>query len=95
VPNTIGVMLRREFLSRRSGEVAKWSRDEDRRKRREGLAAVTLNGLHTKPEALLDLEPGASIDDGKGRKGIWGPDGFDPIFESMRARLEKIVEGNR
>lgn len=91
VPNSIGVMLRREFLSRKSGEVARWAKDTATLKRREGLAAVTLNGLYTKPEALLDLEPGAVIDDDKGRTGIWGPDGFNPIFGRFESRLKVIV----
>jgi hypothetical protein len=41
------------------------------RSRRRSLVGVTLNGLHTKPENLIDLPEGARIVDEKGRVLIW------------------------
>ena len=93
VPTSIAVMLRREFLSRVPGVIARRSRSPARARTRAGLAAVTLNGVSTKPEALLNQAIGAVLEDGKGRKGLWGPSGFHPIFDAFRDRVQAITDG--
>jgi hypothetical protein len=71
VPTHLAVMFRREFLSRvppflRLHALLPWVR-----RRREGLVAVTLNGVAVKPEVLAALEDGATVADGRGRTGQW------------------------
>lgn len=93
VPTSIAVMLRREFLSRIPGVVAWRSRSASRRQKRQALAAVTLNGVSAKPETLLKLKTGAVLEDGKGRSGFWGPQGFAPVFDRFRDRVTSIANG--
>jgi hypothetical protein len=67
----LAVMFRREFLSRLPGYARLKARLPWVRRRREGLVAVTLNGMEFKPAALLALSEGEPIRDRKGRRGRW------------------------
>ncbi len=93
IPSSLAVMLRREFLSRIPGQTAMRAKSRVRSARRKELVAVTLNGIAAKPEALLALPDGATIEDDKGRKGVWGPGGFGPVFDLVRDKLREIERG--
>ncbi len=85
VPTSAGVMFRREYLSK----VPFWAVLKARlpwvRRRREQIAAVTLNGVAVKPEMLAALPEGATVTDGRGRRGPWTDAALGPV----RARLVK------
>ena len=79
VPTSLGVMFRREFLSRNA--LVAWVREQSpcTRRRRAGLVAVTFNGTEHKPELLARLPEGVRPRDRRGRKGRWSAAAIGPL----------------
>lgn len=71
IPISLGVMFRREFLSRSRLVLELKRRLSSVMRRRRGIVAVTFNGAQYKPDALLRLADGEKIFDSKGRFGYW------------------------
>ncbi|MDZ4134494.1 MAG: hypothetical protein U1D06_02715 [Paracoccaceae bacterium] len=94
IPTSLGVMFRREFLSRSLIFLWLKSRLPWLRRRRHNLVAVTLNGVDYKPEVLLKLPAGSIIHDSKGRRGTWSDDNFGPARKNILEYCLKI-ERNR
>lgn len=95
VPNTLAVMFRREFLSRSPALLALRARLPAVRRRRAGLAVVTLNGLVAKPENLAALPEGAPLVDEKGRRGRWSGALIGPARDRIADSCRWIVAGGR
>ena len=94
VPNALGVMFRREFLSR-----ARWfgwlkSRLPWVRRRREGIVAVTFNGIEHKLETLLQLPDGSLHHDAKGRFGYWSRQEMGSIKDKIVRRAGLLERTN-
>lgn len=91
VPTDRAVMLRREFLSRLPFWPLLKSRLPSVRRRRAGIAAVTMNGVAVKPETLASLPEGSVLGDGRGRVGRWSEAGFGKIWQPLRAACQRIA----
>lgn len=91
IPNSGAVMLRREFMSR----VPFWPNLKTRfpwvRRRRAQIAAITMNGVIIKPEALAMLPEGAPLADGKGRRGKWDAACFGDLWQPLKNACKRIV----
>jgi hypothetical protein len=89
VPTDLGVMFRREFLSR-----SKWlgwlsSRLPWVIQRREKIVAVTFNGFENKLEKLIQLPDGTLHQDSKGRFGYWSCKEMGPIKDRIVQAVER------
>jgi hypothetical protein len=91
IPTSLAVMFRREFMSRSVFLLRIRSRLTWVQKRREGLVAITLNGVNYKPENLLALEDNAPMDDSKGRKGFWNGTLIGPAQQKIIASCKRIL----
>lgn len=93
VPKNLGVMFRREFLTR-----SKWfgwlrNRMPWVRSRRESIVAVTFNGVEHKLEKLIQLPDGTLHRDSKGRIGYWGRTEMGAIKDKiMRASTSLVTD---
>ncbi|MCX8509215.1 MAG: hypothetical protein ORN49_10125, partial [Rhodobacteraceae bacterium] len=74
IPVSLGVMFRREFLSRSRLVLELKCRLPWAGRRRSGIVAITFNGVQYKPEAMLKFVEGQKISDSKGRFGYWSDD---------------------
>lgn len=87
IPTALGVMFRREFLTRFRWFGWMKNRLPWVRQRREGIVAVTFNGVEHKLENLLQLPDGSWHRDSKGRSGYWSR-------AEMGAIKDKIVSAS-
>lgn len=94
IPTSLAVMFRREFLSRSIFILRLRSRLPWVQTRREGLVAITLNGVEYKPENLLALADNAFMDDSKGRKGYWSDALIGPVKQKLIASCKRILANN-
>jgi hypothetical protein len=93
VPTALGVMFRREFLTR-----FRWfgwikNRLPWVRQRRDRIVAVTFNGLEHKLENLLQRPDGCLHLDSKGRFGYWSRAEMGPIKDKIlrgSATLQRV-----
>ncbi len=91
VPNNLGVMFRREFLTR--SRLYGWIRNRLPwvRKRRNDIVAVTFNGVDHKLETLLTLPEGTLHHDSKGRSGRWSRVEMGPIKDKIVQASEALL----
>lgn len=91
VPKNIGVMFRREFLTR--SRLYGWIRNRLPwvRQRRDEIAAVTFNGVDHKLETLLTLPDGSLHLDSKGRSGRWSRAEMGPIKDKIVQASEALL----
>lgn len=92
VPPALAVMFRREFLSRWPRLSAWAARLSGRASRRDGLVAITFNGVSYKPASLLALPEGAGISDPRGRRGTWSDAGIGPVRGRIIAYCRAVTE---
>lgn len=71
IPRNLGVMFRREFLTRLGFLGRIYNRSPMVKHRRDQIVAVTFNGEDHKVETLLNLPDGTLHKDSKGRSGCW------------------------
>jgi hypothetical protein len=83
IPPHLGVMFRREFLTRFRPLGWLLSRLPWVRRRRDAMVAVTFNGVEHKLENLLQLPDGALHRDSKGRFGYWSNKEMGSIREKI------------
>lgn len=83
IPTELGVMFRREFLTRFEllGKIR--NRLPSVQRRREKIVAVTFNGTEHKLERLLQLPDGSLHRDSKGRFGYWSRLEMGPIKDRI------------
>jgi hypothetical protein len=91
IPKHLAVSFRREFMARSRVFLLLRKALPSRRKRREGLVAVTLNGMAAKPENLVTLAEGSLIRDSHGRVGIWSDVVMGPARQRIIAGCRQIV----
>jgi hypothetical protein len=91
VPKNIGVMFRREFLTR--SRLYGWIRNRLPwvRQRRSEIVAVTFNGVDHKLETLLTLPDGTLHLDSKGRSGRWSRAEMGPIKDKIVEASEALL----
>ena len=84
------VMFRREFLSRLPGYMHTKNRLPWCKKRRNGLVAITFNGLDFAPKKILSLPDGTLLRDSKGRRGIWSGEEIGPVKELVISYCKRV-----
>jgi hypothetical protein len=87
-------MFRREFLTRWPRIAALRARFPGTQARRDGLVAITFNGVSYKPDALLALPEGAHIQDPKGRRGVWSDAWIGPVRSRIVDYLGAVTGRN-
>ncbi len=94
VPSRLGVMFRREVLTR--GRILGWLRNRAPwvRARRASIAAVTFNGAEHKPERLAALPDGALLSDKRGRSGRWSRAEIGPLKDRLACHCAAVVAGD-
>lgn len=90
IPTSLGVMFRREFLSRSRLVLKLKSRLPWVIRRRRGIVAITFNGAEYKPEVLLGLTDGQKIFDKKGRFGFWNIENLGPTKEKILSFCSEV-----
>ncbi len=83
VPSSLAVKLPAEYMSRLTALSYLWPFLPGVRRRRDGLAAVTLCGDTVKPDALLALPDGGRLTDRRGRTLIWS--------EAVLGRVKRAI----
>ncbi len=83
VPSSLAVKLPAEYMSRLAVLNYIWPFLPGVRRRRDGLAAVTLCGDTVKPQALLSLPDGGRLTDRRGRTLIWS--------EAVLGRVKRAI----
>ncbi len=91
IPTSLGVMFRREFLSRSRLILKLKCRLPWVMRRRREIVAITFNGAQYKPEALLKLADGEKIFDSKGRFGYWNIENMGPIKEKILSFCSQVA----
>lgn len=91
IPTSLGVMLRREFLSR----TRIWSGIKGRlpwvRARRNSLVAITFNG-NPKSAEFATLSEGAILQCERGRHGRWQEPEFAPLMTRIIRAASELVD---
>ena len=91
VPKHLGVMFRREFLTR--SQLYGWVRNRLPwvRQRRNEIVAVTFNGIDHKLETLLTLPDDTLHHDAKGRSGRWSRTEMGPIKDKIERAAAALL----
>lgn len=94
VPQNLGVMFRREFLTR--FRWLGWVRGRLPwvKRRREQIVAVTFNGVEHKLEKLAQLPDGALHRDSKGRFGYWSRREMGPIKDRIVQAAQRLLKSH-
>lgn len=92
VPGNLGVMFRREFLTRFGWLGWFKNRMPWVRLRRQQIVAVTFNGVEHKLERLVRLPDGALHIDSKGRFGYWSRKEMGPIKDRIVQAAIKLLD---
>lgn len=92
IPTSLGVMFRREFLSR--SRLILWLKRKlpSVTRRRRGIVAITFNGAQYKPEELLKLADGEKIFDSKGRFGFWNTEHLGSAREEILSFCAQVAK---
>jgi hypothetical protein len=91
IPKHLAVSFRREFMARAHALLMLRKVLPSRKRRRENLVAVTLNGMEAKPQNLVALAEGSRITDSHGRIGVWSDAYMGPVRRRIVASCRRIL----